>query len=170
MSSAGAKYSLKSEPESSSSVSNACVRVGSFTEASTRTALANCSETSWVEGVTAIPQSAKAEMEAGLSEEERRMRREAEARRRRALPRSARRERWTDARYVEVAAMYVERVLSGSPRPVDDVARELHYSPARIRQALKHARDEGWLTSTTRRMPGGQLTNEALAILNRETT
>jgi hypothetical protein len=117
------------------------------------------------EGVTRSSERVKAEMRAQLPETERRQIEESEARWRQAMPRSSQRRRWTDAEYVAVANMYVERVLDGSPSPVVDVARKWHYSPARIRQMLTHARRRGWLTPTTRRSPGGTLTREALAIL-----
>jgi len=76
--------------------------------------------------------------------------------------------RWSDADYVTLAAQYVEKVRDGVRAPVAELAAEMNYSPARIRQALKHTRDRGWLTETTRRRPGGVLTDEALAIARRE--
>ncbi len=82
--------------------------------------------------------------------------------------RPERRGRWTDADYVALAARYVGKVRDGSRAPVADLAAEMNYSPARIRQALKRARDRGWLTKTVRRRAGGTLTDEALAIARRE--
>ena len=82
--------------------------------------------------------------------------------------RPARRGHWTDADYVALAARYAAKVRDGVRHPVAELADETSYSPARIRQALKHARDRGWLTKTTRRRAGGTLTDEALAIARQE--
>jgi hypothetical protein len=79
-------------------------------------------------------------------------------------PKSGRRP-WPDEEYAGLAARYVGKVQSGSARPIAELAKELHYSPARIRQALLTARRRGLLTDTRRGRAGGELTGKALAIL-----
>lgn len=87
--------------------------------------------------------------------------------RRRARPRPSdghsthKPDRW----YVEVAGSYADKCRRGVRNPVEEVAEEYGYSPARIRQAITHARDQGWLTPTTRGRAGGALTDAALAIV-----
>ncbi len=76
----------------------------------------------------------------------------------------AARSRWTAAQYVDLAARYAAKVQEGRRAPVAELAREMEYSPARIRQALTHARAQGWLTETPRRRAGGTLTDAGLAI------
>jgi hypothetical protein len=78
--------------------------------------------------------------------------------------RSARRNTWTDAEYVSLAARYVAKVRDGAQAPVAELAAEYNYAPSRIRQALAYTRKRGWLTPTTQRRAGGTLTDEALRI------
>ena len=70
--------------------------------------------------------------------------------------------------YAEVAARYVKAVRSGSRTPVRDVARELNYSQPQMRDLIHAARTRGMLTAAPQGRAGGELTPEAVEVLEQE--
>ncbi len=71
-----------------------------------------------------------------------------------------------DAFYAEVASRYVDALDSGSRRPTADVAENLNYSAARVRDAVHEARERGLLSRPAAKgRPGGALTDRAKKLL-----
>jgi hypothetical protein len=82
-------------------------------------------------------------------------------------PKRAGRRGLPDVEYAKVAAAYVARI--GQRNPVEEVAREMHYSHQRIREMLRTARRRGLLTDPPRRgRAGGDLTDRARRLLREE--
>lgn len=79
-----------------------------------------------------------------------------------------------DTYYVAVAAAYVSAIGHGSRQPVVDAAKELSitwggdYEPTYVRDLLHVARQRELLTRPPKGRAGGQLTDKARAILQRE--
>lgn len=79
-----------------------------------------------------------------------------------------------DRFYVAVASLYVEALERGSRRPVVDAAQELSakrrgvFEPAYVRDVLHVARQRGLLSRPPKGRAGGQLTDKARALLQRE--
>ena len=75
---------------------------------------------------------------------------------------------WTDTQYIEFATRYVELLRDGARNPILQLTQEPMYTPARIRQAITHARQQEWLITTPPRKAGGTLTDPALAIMKHD--
>ena len=71
---------------------------------------------------------------------------------------------YSDIEYASVAAIYVSRLPS--PRAKAETADFLEISPARAGKLLHEARSRGLLTAAPNRKVGGQLTPEAIQLLN----
>lgn len=66
---------------------------------------------------------------------------------------------WSDHRYAEIAATYVDALENGSHRPVADVADRHKMSTTQARDAIHTARRRGLLTAAVKRgRAGGRLT------------
>jgi hypothetical protein len=72
-----------------------------------------------------------------------------------------------DPFYAKVAAEYVAEVESGNRRPVRALAQRLGSSAEYVRQVLTEARRRGFLTTTRRGVPGGELTPKARELLGK---
>lgn len=70
-----------------------------------------------------------------------------------------------DVYYAELALQYRKAIDRNSTTPVLDVAKELEWSPAKVRDAIHDARRRGLLTSSGPGRPGGELTPKAQAVL-----
>ncbi len=80
-------------------------------------------------------------------------------------PRPGRRGR-DDRAYAEIAALYVDEVLSGANGAVKRLAARLHYSPSQIRSVLYAARRRGLLTESPNGKAGGELTEKARRLIH----
>lgn len=87
-----------------------------------------------------------------------------------AEPRRPGRRGHSDRFYAELAAAYVAIVEQGSRAVIRDLTKQLaeqgmHYTPEAVRDLIHDARDRGVLTRSLRGRAGGQLTDEARALL-----
>jgi hypothetical protein len=71
-----------------------------------------------------------------------------------------------DRFYAEVARAYVRHLNAGSKRPTSDIARERRLSQTQARDAVRTAREKGFLTPGRRGSLGGTLTELAKQLLN----
>lgn len=76
---------------------------------------------------------------------------------------------WRDADLAPVAAAYVDKVHSGTPRPTEELAREMVVSTSQLRNLLYLARCRGLLTAPQSGKAGGELTEKALTLLREDT-
>lgn len=79
----------------------------------------------------------------------------------------SKRDRDAAIEWVSVSAAFLARVQQGDPSPVQSLARDLGKTVAWVNKRLASARQAGYLTSFGHGRAGGNLTDEAVALLRR---
>ena len=73
-----------------------------------------------------------------------------------------------DIDYAKLAQQYVNEVNSGNPKPTKTLAETHHVSPSQMSQLINTARQRNLLTPAPKGRSGGELTEHAYALLNKD--